>query len=305
MVSQVIGSPPLPDDLLRIVVEECAKVSRETAYQFLFVSSSVMAWSKPHLYTKAILRSPAQAASFVNAVTHELKFCRPAQYIEHLWIFCTDAVNAVQDLHTVLAKCPNLTYLAYDGADAPFLIRSDSELPPRLSRLSVCSPMLWEVPNYIAGLPIPYERITHLHFLCPDGPTYEFVDAHAVHLTSLTHLLFEITSSSDEIPCSIVSLVSKIPTMRNFYKRISTLREIIVKSDLPEPLPSLFRDSLQPSSRDVPPVLFEFAPEQYEEFNLMESIEMFSKGIDNSVAMWHRRACRALEEADKRWNLSS
>ncbi|THH02928.1 hypothetical protein EW145_g6685 [Phellinidium pouzarii] len=184
-------------------------------------------------------------------------------------------------------------HIAYDGASSPFMIRSQSDLPPRLSCLSVCSPVRWQLQDHIAGTLIPYECLTHLHFICPSQSTYDFISAHAKNLTALTHLRVGITSPSPEqyapsrqyiSQLAIISLISKMGVLRTLFVRIPSLHEIVVKSDIPYPM---LRHLMEP----------------HEKTNKQELEDLAGhKRPFDPVEIWRRRACQLLDETFQRWS---
>ncbi|KAH8119004.1 hypothetical protein DFH11DRAFT_413982 [Phellopilus nigrolimitatus] len=300
-----------PEDILRLIVEECLLSSQPNAFRFFLVSSYTKAWAEPHIYSKVVLRTPKQITSFISALNGESPTSLPAQHVRVIWLLCADS-SENGGLRDVPEKCPNLIHFAYDGPDAPFEVpyaeATNAAESPRLSRLTICSPK--QVAVQQGHMPIPFQHLTHLHFICPSSGAYdELVFKRVGQLTSLSYLLIEITSPSamywpnSSAPIfpshtAQISLYNQRQSLRDLFSRIPTLRSVIVKSDFP----------VMGRSRMIRSV-FEGEPRIILKLReTIESDEAYLEGSpsyvlpEDQVTAWHDRLLCSLEEADEMWS---
>ncbi|KAH8112453.1 hypothetical protein DFH11DRAFT_1745035 [Phellopilus nigrolimitatus] len=224
----------LPDEVLRLIVEESAAESRGDALKLLSVSSSVKIWTEPLLYSEVVLGDDKQIASFTLAL-HSKMASEPAHYVRKLFVLCSVPFH-LQDIYNAPMECPNLQHLAL--ADLPH----SSSLPgnTRLSRFTFCNTKpSRRMSNSLYNL---YGNITHLHII---NPSHAMDFKSIAQFTSLSYLVVEVTHPANvtlrrgeaclysiALSSVLLATIGTSTAVSELFLRISSLRQIAMKIDL-------------------------------------------------------------------------
>ncbi|KAH8118992.1 hypothetical protein DFH11DRAFT_413220 [Phellopilus nigrolimitatus] len=310
----------LPDDIIRLIIDVFIQESTSDAFCLFLISSSVKEWAEPHLYSKIVLRTRKQVLSFSSALRGDFAFCQPARHVKFLWLLCTD-VSVTHVLHDVPVKCQNLIHFAFDAKRAPFVVpytaRETDDQFPRLSRLSICSPMLLDDQFYTTDPPVPFEHLTHLHLFAPCDPNSEkiydvFLANHIDRLVSLTHLLIEVTIPSPEsgyvnlsflAEYAVFAILMREEFFRDLLVRVPTLRKLVIKTNYPYQRFYLLWDQLKSRLKDEPRVIFDLQNISSADADRLEN-SLSSSQPTISIPTWQKLLCVALDESIQHWSKS-
>ncbi|THH04581.1 hypothetical protein EW145_g5414 [Phellinidium pouzarii] len=229
----------------------------------------------------------------------------------------TQIPPVAQSFHNVYSKCPKLAHFAFDGKNTPSVGSSAGRTLEKgyLSRLSICSPILLEDEFFRSGPPISYELITHLHIFAPGGlgdrNFYNEVFVEHMHqLGSLSHLVIEITYPSPAMLRSdkyeiifgdaLFNINLSDSLIRNFFVRVPSLREVVVKSIPPYPSFRNLWDGLKAALKDEPRIIFMQTMDDKQKAHCESALSDKSAAVCSSA--WQDLLVNALDEVDQYWS---
>lgn len=233
---------PVPEDILRMIIEEYMEDSSANDFNLITVSKVAFKRITPRLYHTVIPRTRGHARLFIESLHGQLQYCKPAPHVQHLWLHEVMSLRTeLAQLLEVMDKCTNLRHIAYGPVRTSAWGHTVSNPPPSLSRLSFISMPFQRdtiVPNVsetLLNLRLPLSSLTHLHFLVPVQPVFDFLFQHAPDLTSLTHLVLDISLDDPNRPAprlqsTLFLMMPKLTPLRHLFLRVPSLKEIVITS---------------------------------------------------------------------------
>ncbi|KAJ7597780.1 hypothetical protein C8J56DRAFT_1041953 [Mycena floridula] len=152
--------PDVPDDIVRLILEETVEGDYYSAFQLVLVAKHVQRWIDPLAYRVIKINSAKALSAICHTITSSI---RPAKFfVDHVKILAID-VDDAEDINPLVAACPGIHSFASRRSRrlSPGLL--DLHLNLRLLYLDILEYIYEQSMNAFDGLNIPLSRLTHLY----------------------------------------------------------------------------------------------------------------------------------------------